>query len=85
MQAKFLKACGTLPGTPAEIRKFSKLLKDSPPNGDSESSDFHSWLPDTSIQKLNLEEMQPDKLPTPFKLSEECASESGSSTRTPSR
>lgn len=84
MQAKFLKACGTLPETPVEIRKASKILKDSPPNGDAESSKFHSWLPDTSIQKLNLE-MQPDQPPTPFKLSEEWVSASGSSARTPSR
>lgn len=84
MQAKFLKACGTLPETPAEIRKASKILEDSPSNGDSESLKFHSWLPNTSIQKLNLE-MQAEQPPTPIKLFDQWVTGSGSSAYTPSR
>lgn len=59
-EAKFLKACGTLPETPAEIRKSGQL----PPNQDSEHSKFHSWLPDASFQKLNLD-MHCNQSPTP--------------------
>ncbi|XP_074370578.1 protein JASON-like isoform X1 [Apium graveolens] len=59
-EAKFLKACGTLPETPAEIRKS----KQSPPNQNSDHSKFHSWLPDASFQKLNLD-MQCNQSPTP--------------------
>ncbi|GAB2242831.1 hypothetical protein Droror1_Dr00019606 [Drosera rotundifolia] len=52
-EAKFLKACGTLQETPAEIRKLSKKLKDSRPNDPkTEASNFHSWLPDTSTSVL---------------------------------
>ncbi|OVA12386.1 hypothetical protein BVC80_1795g29 [Macleaya cordata] len=45
-EAKFLKSCGTLVETPAEIRKTSE----------AENSKFHSWLPSTSIKKLHWEE-----------------------------
>ncbi|WOH03581.1 hypothetical protein DCAR_0622980 [Daucus carota subsp. sativus] len=77
-EAKFLQACGTLPETPTEIRKASYILNDSSPTEDSESSKFHSWLPNTSIQKLNLE-MEPDQPPTPSKQCEDWVSSSGSS------
>ncbi|XP_017244605.1 protein JASON [Daucus carota subsp. sativus] len=59
-EAKFLKACGALPATPAEIRKSEQSL----PNHDSEDSKFHSWLPDASFQKLNLD-MQCNQSPMP--------------------
>lgn len=79
MQAKFLKACGTLPETPAEIRK----AYGSSPIEDSESSKFHSWLPNTSIQRLNLE-MEPEQLPT-NKQCEDSVSSSGFSAYEPNR
>lgn len=85
LQAKFLKACGTLAETPIEIRKASAKWSSSPiHDGDSEPSKFHSWLPNTSIKKLHLEDPihQP---PTPIKLSEERAHVSGSLEQTPSR
>ncbi|KAK2971610.1 hypothetical protein RJ640_026737 [Escallonia rubra] len=82
LQAKFLKACGTLPETPFEIRKASAKLKDSTTdNVDSESVKFHSWLPSTSIEKPNIDE-QPDQPPTPMKLREEWVMGSASSTQT---
>lgn len=84
MQAKFLKACGTLPDTPAEIRKASIKLNGSSPTRDSECSEFHSWLPNTSVQKLNLE-MEPDQDPTPKKQCENWLSSSGSSAHEPNR
>ncbi|XVE72332.1 hypothetical protein DITRI_Ditri11bG0031200 [Diplodiscus trichospermus] len=69
-EAKFLKACGTIPGTPAEIRKASQKSKQSPPcGGNSETSQFHSWLPNSSIDKFLLDK-QSDQPPTPIKLSE---------------
>lgn len=83
MQAKFLKACGTLAETPIEIRKASAKLNGSPlEDRGSEPSKFHSWLPDTSIKSLQLES-QPDEPPTPIKISEERGKGSGLST--PSR
>ncbi|KAF8007743.1 hypothetical protein BT93_K1667 [Corymbia citriodora subsp. variegata] len=77
-EAKFLKACGTLPETPAEIRKAKDKFMLSPPNhGDSESSEFHSWLPHTSIRKLQL--TKPTELsPTPVKLFMDSGSDSAS-------
>ncbi|KAJ0111773.1 hypothetical protein Patl1_01416 [Pistacia atlantica] len=78
-EAKFLKACGTLPETPAEIRKASEKFKVSPSQDkDSEPSKFHSWLPNTSIKKLQLDR-QCDQRPTPTKLFEEWGTESASS------
>ncbi|KAF2302241.1 hypothetical protein GH714_033849 [Hevea brasiliensis] len=82
--SKFLKACGTLSDTPSEIRKASQKLNGSAPLGkDSESSDFHSWLPNTSIKKLQLDQ-QIDQPPTPIKLYEEWGNLSASSEHTPS-
>lgn len=80
MQAKFLKACGTLPETPAEIRKSEH----SPPNQDSEHSKFHSWLPDASFQKLNLD-MQLNQSPTPVNRYDGWVTGSDSLDCTPSR
>ncbi|XP_002530206.3 protein JASON isoform X2 [Ricinus communis] len=83
-EAKFLKACGTLPETPSEIRKASEKLRVSPPAGkNSQSSDFHSWLPSTSIKKLQLDK-EIDQPPTPVKLCEEWGHGSVSSEQTPS-
>ncbi|XP_030484860.2 protein JASON isoform X1 [Cannabis sativa] len=83
-EAKFLKACGTLAQTPIEIRKASSKWNSSPlQDGDSETSKFHSWLPNTSIEKLQLEN-QIDQPSTPVKLSEERAHTSGSLECTPS-
>lgn len=80
MQAKFLKACGTLVETPAEIRKASQKLKESTPSyeKDNEYSKFHSWLPNTSITKLQLDR-ECDQPPTPIKLPEEWGRGSSSS------
>ncbi|GAB4842879.1 hypothetical protein Ancab_012858 [Ancistrocladus abbreviatus] len=69
-EARFLKACGALPETPAEIRKASKKLTDSPHDGsNSEPSEFHSWLPNTSISKL-LKDKQLNEPPTPINFNE---------------
>lgn len=83
LQAKFLKACGTLTETPGEIRKASEKWKDNTSHDrDSDSHKFHSWLPNTSVKKLNLD-TQPDQPPTPTKLSEGWAKESSYSANTP--
>ncbi|KAE8730485.1 Aspartyl/glutamyl-tRNA(Asn/Gln) amidotransferase subunit B [Hibiscus syriacus] len=69
-EAKFLKACGTIQETPVEIRKASQKFKQSPPSGgDSETSKFRSWLPNTSIDKFQLDK-QSDQPPTPNKVFE---------------
>ncbi|XP_077253383.1 aspartyl/glutamyl-tRNA(Asn/Gln) amidotransferase subunit [Tasmannia lanceolata] len=52
-EAKFLKSCGTLLETPAEIRKASEKVKVLPHDGDDLSPKFHSWLPATSCKKLH--------------------------------
>ncbi|KAJ6677113.1 ASPARTYL/GLUTAMYL-TRNA(ASN/GLN) AMIDOTRANSFERASE SUBUNIT, partial [Salix viminalis] len=71
MQAKFVKACGTLPETPIEIRKACEKFKGSPElDKYSETSKFHSWLPNTSIKKLQLDNQNEDSR-TPVKLWED--------------
>ncbi|XP_020206653.1 protein JASON [Cajanus cajan] len=83
-EAKFLKACGTLPGTPGEIRKASEKLKASPSSDkDSDPSRFHSWLPNTSVEKLQLD-VQPFDPPTPIKLCQEWGNNMDSFEHTPS-
>nr|XP_023894470.1 protein JASON isoform X3 [Quercus suber]POE58429.1 protein jason [Quercus suber] len=83
-EARFLKACGTLAETPAEIRKVSAKSKFSPSHdGDSEPPKFHSWLPNTSIKKLQLDN-QTEQATTPIKLSEEWGKGSGLQEQTPS-
>ncbi|XP_044501996.1 protein JASON-like isoform X2 [Mangifera indica] len=78
-EAKFLKACGTLPETPAEIRKASEKFRGSASHDkDSEPSKFHSWLPNTSIKTLQLDR-QSDQRPIPTKLFEGWGMESASS------
>ncbi|XP_059451538.1 protein JASON-like isoform X1 [Corylus avellana] len=81
-EARFLKACGTLVETPAEIRKAS-LKGSTTYDRDSEPPKFHSWLPNTSIKKIQLDN-QPDQPPTPIKLCEDWGKESASQELTPS-
>lgn len=82
MQAKFLKACGTLPETPAEIRNFSMKCKDlSAPMEEVEPLKVNSWPSDTTYQKLNS--MLSDQ-PTPVKI-DGVKTHSGSLVHTPSR
>nr|XP_011467606.1 PREDICTED: uncharacterized protein LOC101295444 [Fragaria vesca subsp. vesca] len=69
-EAKFLKACGTIVETPVEIRKASKFNGSPHHDRDSEPSKFNSWLPNTSIKKLQ-QENQPEQPPTPVKLFEQ--------------
>ncbi|KAJ6412374.1 hypothetical protein OIU84_005431 [Salix udensis] len=83
-EAKFLKACGTLPETPIEIRKGCEKFKVSPAlDKDSEPSKSHSWLPNTSIKNLQSDN-QIDQPSTPVKLYEEWGKGSVSSEQTPS-
>ncbi|KAK9052605.1 hypothetical protein SSX86_029235 [Deinandra increscens subsp. villosa] len=81
-EARFLKDCGTLPQTPAEIRNNEKLTNSKPQNGDTESSTFHSWLQNSSIEKVKLEK-QPGPQSTPVKLFEEWENGSDSSSHSP--
>ncbi|KAJ8532624.1 hypothetical protein K7X08_012547 [Anisodus acutangulus] len=60
-QAKFLKACGTLPETPAEIRKGLSASTE-----DVEPLKFKSWLSGVAVEKLNLD-LLPDHPSTPSK------------------
>ncbi|XP_009356597.2 protein JASON isoform X2 [Pyrus x bretschneideri] len=84
-EAKFLKACGTIAETPAEIRKVSSRLNGSPHRDrDSEPPKFNSQLPNTSIKNLQQELDQPDQPPTPMKFNEEWGKGSGPSEQTPS-
>ncbi|XP_060209668.1 protein JASON-like isoform X1 [Lycium barbarum] len=81
-QAKFLKACGTLPETPAEIRNFSMKCKDQPaPMVEVEPLKFNSWPSDSTYQKLNSNSL-PDE-PKPVKI-ESVKNQSGSLVHTPS-
>ncbi|XP_027171250.1 protein JASON-like isoform X1 [Coffea eugenioides] len=83
-EAKFLKACGTLPETPVEIRQASEKWKDlSAQKGDHEHSKFRSWLTNTSAEKLNLE-MNSDQPLTPTKHCERWMKLSDSLDHTPS-
>ncbi|XP_022931535.1 protein JASON-like isoform X3 [Cucurbita moschata] len=77
-EAKFLKACGTIVETPAEIRKASRKLLGSPHDDrDLEPLKYPS-LPNASL------ETPPDPPRTPAKHLEEGRSEPGSAERTPS-
>ena len=67
LQVKFLKACGTLPQTPAEIRKTEKSKVSQACNGDTESL-IHSWFPNTALEKTL--EKEPDQLQSPVNLFE---------------
>ncbi|CAL5190538.1 unnamed protein product [Lathyrus oleraceus] len=66
-EAKFLQACGAIAGTPPEIRKTSAKLKVSPAcESNSDTSRFHSWLPSTSVEKLQLDVHSFEKTPSSF-------------------
>ncbi|XP_016580353.2 protein JASON [Capsicum annuum] len=65
-QAKFLKTCGTLPETPAEIRKGLAKCKDLSASKGDEPLKFKSWLSDVAVEKLNLD-LLPDHPITPIK------------------
>ncbi|KAE9614842.1 hypothetical protein Lalb_Chr04g0248951 [Lupinus albus] len=82
-EAKFLKACGTLAGTPDEIKKSSRKLNVLPSGRDSEPSGFHSWLPSASVEKLQFN-VQPFEPPTPIKLCQELRDSTNSLEHTPS-
>ncbi|XP_076882609.1 protein JASON-like isoform X2 [Bidens hawaiensis] len=58
-EAKFLKACGTLPQTPAEFRKTKKSRDSQPHNKDTEST-FSSNIPNTGIE--DTLQKHPDQL-----------------------
>lgn len=82
-EAMFLKACGTIPETPKEIRKASKKLEGSQPqDGEKESTKFHSWLPNTSYKKLHLAK-QHDQPPMPVNPCEEWEKDLESSDHSP--
>ncbi|XP_043688268.1 protein JASON-like [Telopea speciosissima] len=68
-----------------EILKASEKVKDSPPrDGETEPSRFYSWLPISSLKKLQLEE-QPDQASiSPVKLCEDLGKELGSLEHEPS-
>ncbi|KAH7661069.1 hypothetical protein IHE45_15G037900 [Dioscorea alata] len=55
-EAKFLKSCGALLETPGEIRKASQRTVSHGPHEEKPSSNFHSWLPGTSLNKLLWDE-----------------------------
>ncbi|XP_008777000.1 protein JASON-like [Phoenix dactylifera] len=55
-EAKYLKSCGSLPETPAEIRRASGKINVQTPKEDGEHPDFHSWLPVASCKKLQWDE-----------------------------
>ncbi|KAI4363902.1 hypothetical protein MLD38_020065 [Melastoma candidum] len=58
-EARFLKACGTIPETPFEIRKAGEKLRRSPRNvTQSDTPEFHSWMPNTSVRKLQTDKQQ---------------------------
>ncbi|KAF5754286.1 putative protein JASON [Helianthus annuus] len=81
-EAKFLKNCGTLPQTPAEIRNNKKLTNSKPQNGDTESTTFHSWLQNASIEKVKPEK-QPGVQYSPVKLFDKWENRSDSSSHSP--
>jgi hypothetical protein len=85
LQAKFLKACGTLRETPVELRQFAEVKKDlSGQSEEHEGENFRSWLTETTIEKFNLEK-QPDQPPSPMKVCDEWTKGSDSLEHTPSR
>ncbi|KAI3730412.1 hypothetical protein L1987_61582 [Smallanthus sonchifolius] len=78
-EAKFLKACGTLPQTPAEIRRTEKSKDSQPHNGDTEST-FNPRLPNTPIEEAL--QKQPDQLQSPITLFQKFENGSDSSSHT---
>lgn len=81
-EANFLKAWGTIPETPMEIRKACEKVKRSPScDGDSGSLKIHSWLPETCIKELQSEE-KIDQFSTAIEIYEELGT--SASEQTPS-
>ncbi|KAL9253346.1 JASON-like protein [Drosera capensis] len=61
-EAKFLKACGTIPETPAEIRNLSRKFKDSsPPDARAVPSEVYPRLPSISTCVLLNGDTELDK------------------------
>lgn len=82
-EAKFLKACGTIPETPIEIRKAFDKLKISPTcDTDSEISVSHSNIHNRSTKKFDTDAHLVQPI-TPIKLGEERGRESLSSEHSP--
>ncbi|KAF8046579.1 hypothetical protein N665_3606s0006 [Sinapis alba] len=75
-EARFLKACGTIPETPIEIRKVSQKLSSPQHSG---TSYFHSWISSSSALGFHL-----DESPTPMKACEEVGRLPFTSEQTPS-
>ncbi|KAJ0244915.1 Protein JASON [Hirschfeldia incana] len=75
-EAQFLKACGTIPETPIEIRKASQKLSSPQHSG---SSHFHSWISSSSALGFHV-----DESPTLMKACEEVGRQSFTSEQTPS-
>ncbi|KAJ4915210.1 Protein JASON [Raphanus sativus] len=75
-EARFLKACGTIPETPIEIRKASQKLTSPQHSG---SSHFHSWISSSSALGFHV-----DESPTPIKACEDVGRPSSTSEETPS-
>ncbi|CAH8354414.1 unnamed protein product [Eruca vesicaria subsp. sativa] len=75
-EARFLKACGTIPGTPVEIRKASQKLSSPQLSG---ASYFHSWISSSSALGFHF-----DESPAPIKACEEVGRSSLTSEQTPS-
>ncbi|KAI4319701.1 hypothetical protein MLD38_033271 [Melastoma candidum] len=72
-EARFLKACGTIPETPVEIQKAREKMRSSPPSEDcSVTPKFHSWMPNVSLRKLWTDK-QPLKLSEGFEIDVESA------------
>ncbi|KAI4341156.1 hypothetical protein MLD38_025914 [Melastoma candidum] len=67
-EARFLKACGTIPETPVEIRKAGEKMRRSSPSEDrSVTPKFHSWMPNASLRK-HFTDKQPVKLSEGFEI-----------------
>ncbi|XP_008806685.2 protein JASON-like [Phoenix dactylifera] len=64
-EAKFLKPCGALLETPAEIRKASEGVVPQLPDQDCKLPHFHSWLPGTAGRKLLWDEQHGQLAKTP--------------------
>ncbi|CAN7139098.1 unnamed protein product [Brassica rapa subsp. narinosa] len=75
-EARFLKACGTIPETPIEIRKASQKLTSPQHSGPSH---FHSWISSSSALGFHV-----DESPTPIKACEDVGRPSFTSEQTPS-
>ncbi|XP_010557153.1 PREDICTED: protein JASON-like [Tarenaya hassleriana] len=82
-EARFLKACGTIPETPMEIRKASKKQDTPEHERDSGSSQFHSWISSGSAVKFRMDEKN-EEPPTPLKVCEELVQHTVTSEQTPS-